>query len=129
MVVSSRGGGAADTRATAPPLTKPSQPTRLVAVRSRGGLWEKNLGVFGAVAWGLAGSTTGSTPISSPACGRLGHGSLDAVVDAIAHVDIKPPRFPKQGVVAGRAASMPVAGGVVLGIRLRFHNHGLQQLT
>jgi len=48
MVVSSRGGGAADTRATAPPLTKPSQPPRLVAVRSRGGLWEEKSGSF----WG-----------------------------------------------------------------------------
>ena len=37
MVVSSRGGAAADTRATAPLLTKPSQPTRLVALLSRGG--------------------------------------------------------------------------------------------
>ena len=36
------------------------------------------------------------------------------MVDAIAHVDIKPPRFPKQGVVAGRAAAMPVAGRVAL---------------
>ena len=35
MGVSARGGGADDTRAKAAPLTKPSQPTRLVAVRSR----------------------------------------------------------------------------------------------
>jgi hypothetical protein len=37
MVVSSRGGVAADTTATSAPLTKPSQPTRLVALRSPGG--------------------------------------------------------------------------------------------
>ena len=66
MVVSSR-GGAADTRATAPPLIYPTTPSRLVALLSRGGLWEKNLGVFGAVAWRLAGRPLGSTAISSPA--------------------------------------------------------------
>ena len=37
MVVSALGAAAADTRAKAPPLTKPSQPTRLVALRSRWG--------------------------------------------------------------------------------------------
>ena len=43
MVVSSRVAAAADTRATATPLTKPSHPTRHVALRSPGGvLWEKN---------------------------------------------------------------------------------------
>ena len=35
MVVSSRGGGAADTRATAPPLIYPTTPTQLVALLSR----------------------------------------------------------------------------------------------
>ena len=35
MVVSSLGAAAADTRATATPLTKPSQPARLVALLSR----------------------------------------------------------------------------------------------
>ena len=57
------------------------------------------------------------------------HGSLDAVVDAIAHIHIKPSRLPKQGFVAGAAAAIPVAGGVVLGIRLRFHNHPPKQLA
>ena len=51
---------------------------------------------------------------------------VDAVVDAVAHIDIKPPWLTKQGFVAGRAAPMPVAGGLLLGIRLRFHNHGSQ---
>ena len=55
--------------------------------------------------------------------------SFHAVVDAIAHVDIKPPSLPKQGFVAGAAAAIPVAGGVVLGIRLRFHNHPPKQLA
>ena len=45
MVVSSRGGGLADTRATAPPLIYPTTPSRLVALLSRWGslgrkIWE-----------------------------------------------------------------------------------------
>ncbi len=58
----------------------------------------------------------------------LGH-QIHAVVDATTQIDIKPPRLTKQGVVAGRAAAMPVAGGVVLGIRLRFHHHAPQLLA
>jgi hypothetical protein len=37
--------------------------------------------------------------------------------------------FSKQDLVAGCAAAVAVAGGVVLGIRLRFHNHAPQQLA
>ena len=51
------------------------------------------------------------------------------MVNAIAHIDVKPPRLTKQGFVAGGAAAIAVAGGVVLGIRLRFHNHTPQQLA
>ena len=51
------------------------------------------------------------------------------MVNAIAHIHIKPPRFTKQGFLAGAAAAMPVAGGLLLGIRLRFHNHAPQQLA
>ena len=51
------------------------------------------------------------------------------MVDAIAHINIKPPRLPKQGFIARAAAAMPVAGGVGLAIRLRFHNHAPQQLA
>ena len=51
------------------------------------------------------------------------------MVNAIAHIHIKPPRLTKQGFVAGAAAAIAVAGGVVLGIRLRFHNHAPQQLA
>jgi hypothetical protein len=54
--------------------------------------------------------------------------SLDAVVNAIAHIHIKPPSLTKQGFVAGGAAAVAVAGRVVLRIRLRFHNHAPQQL-
>ena len=54
---------------------------------------------------------------------------LHAVVNAIAHIHIKPPRLTKERLVAGRAAAVAVAGGVVLGIRLRFHNHAPQQLA
>jgi len=50
------------------------------------------------------------------------------VVNAVAHIDIKTPRLTKQRFVAGSAAAVAVAGGVVLGIRLRFHHHAPQQL-
>ena len=49
------------------------------------------------------------------------------MVDAIAHVDIKPPRLPKQGFVARGAAAMAVAGRFALAIGLRFHNHAPEQ--
>ena len=51
------------------------------------------------------------------------------MVDAIAHIHVKPPRLPKQGFVAGGAAAIAVAGGLALAIRLRFHNYAPQQLT
>jgi len=54
---------------------------------------------------------------------------IHAVVNAIAHIHIKPPRLTKQRVVAGGAAAIPVAGELLLGIRLRFHNHAPQQLA
>ena len=50
-------------------------------------------------------------------------------MDAVDPIDKKPPKLAKQGFVAGGAAAMPVAGGVVLRIRLRFHNHAPQQLA
>ena len=50
------------------------------------------------------------------------------MVNDIAQIDIKPPRLPKQGFVAGGAAAVAACGGVVLRIRLRFHNHAPQQL-
>ncbi len=50
------------------------------------------------------------------------------MVNAIAHIDIKPPRLPKQGFVAGAAAAMPVAGGLGLAISLGFQNHTPQQV-
>ena len=53
--------------------------------------------------------------------------SLDAVVNAIAHIDIKAPRLTKERFIAGGAAAVPVAGGVVLGICLGFHHHAPQQ--
>ena len=51
------------------------------------------------------------------------------MVNAIAHIHIKPPWLAKQGFVAGGAAAVAVAGGLALAIRLRFHNHAPQQLT
>ena len=81
------------------------------------------------MAWILAGSSAANSEISSPDWFFLGHGSLDAVVDAIAHIHIKPPSLAKEGFVARGAAPMPVAGGLALAIRLRFHNHTPQQLS
>jgi len=49
-------------------------------------------------------------------------------VNAIAHIDVKASRLTKQGLVAGGAAALAVAGGLLLGIRLRFHHHAPQQL-
>ena len=49
-------------------------------------------------------------------------------LNAIAHIGIKPPRLTEEGFVAGGAAAVAVAGGLLLGIRLRFHNHAPQQL-
>jgi len=51
------------------------------------------------------------------------------VVNAIAHIDVKASRLTKKGFVAGGAAAVAVAGGLLLGIRLRFHNHSPQQLA
>jgi len=50
-------------------------------------------------------------------------------VNAIAHIHIETPWLTKQGLVAGGAAAVAVAGGLLLGIRLRFHNHTPQQLA
>jgi hypothetical protein len=54
---------------------------------------------------------------------------IHAVVDAIAHIHTKTPRLTKQRFVAGSAAAVAVTGGVVLGIRLGFHNHAPKQLA
>jgi len=51
------------------------------------------------------------------------------VVNAIAHIHIETPRLTKQGFVAGGAAAVAVAGRLLLGIRLHFHNHAPQQLA
>jgi hypothetical protein len=51
------------------------------------------------------------------------------VVNAIAHIHIKPPRRTKQGFIAGAAVPMTVAGGLRLALHLRFHNHAPQQLA
>jgi hypothetical protein len=53
--------------------------------------------------------------------------SFHALVNAIAHINIETPRLPKQGFVARGGAAVAVAGGLLLGILLRFHNHALQQ--
>ena len=48
------------------------------------------------------------------------------VVDATADIHIKPTWLTKEHFVAGGAAAA-VAGGVVLGIRLRFHHYTPEQ--
>ena len=58
----------------------------------------------------------------------MGH-HVHAVVNAITHIDIKPPWLTKERFVARGAAAVAVAGGVVLGIRLRFDNHPPEQLA
>jgi len=55
--------------------------------------------------------------------------SLHAVVDAVAHIEVKATRLTKERFVAGCAVAIAVAGGVVLGIRLRFHNHAPQKIA
>ena len=52
---------------------------------------------------------------------------VHAVVDAIAHINVKTSWLTKERFVAGGAAVVAVAGGVVLGIRLRFHHHTPEQ--
>ena len=54
---------------------------------------------------------------------------IHAVVNAIAHIHVKPPRLTKERFVAEGAAAVAVAGGLALAIRLRFHNHAPEQLT
>ena len=54
---------------------------------------------------------------------------FDAVVNAIAHIHIKPPWLAKERFIAGGAAAVAVASGLGLAIRLRFHNHAPQQLA
>jgi hypothetical protein len=51
------------------------------------------------------------------------------VVNAIAHIHVKPPRLTKQRFVAGGAAAVAVAGRVVLRIRLGFHKYAPEQLA
>jgi len=50
-------------------------------------------------------------------------------VNAVAQTDIETPRLTKERFVAGSAAAVAVAGGLLLGIRLRFHNHTPQKLA
>ena len=83
----------------------------------------KNLGVFLGVAWRLAGRPRATAETSSAASGLLLHGSLHAVVDAIGQIDVPMARRAKQGGVAFGAAAEAVAGGLGLGIGLRFHHH------
>ena len=49
------------------------------------------------------------------------------MVDAVAHIDVKTSWLTKERFVARGAAAVAVAGGVVLGIRLRFHHHTPEQ--
>jgi len=94
-----------------------------------GVLWEEKSGSFSGSGLGAGWKAGDCYEISSPAKGLRGKGSLHAVVNAVAHINVKTPRLTKQGFVAGGAAAVAVAGGLLLGIRLRFHNHSPQQLA
>jgi hypothetical protein len=52
-----------------------------------------------------------------------------AVVNAIAHIDVKTSWLTKERFVLRAPAPIAVAGGVVLGIRLRFHHHAPEQVA
>ena len=58
--------------------------------------------------------------------GSMGH-HIHAMVDAITDIHIEATWLTKERFVAWGAATVAVAGGVVLGIRLRFHDHAPQQ--
>ena len=90
---------------------------------------KKNLGVFWGSGLLLGWLTSQHHPEIKTSLCSLRQGSLDAIVNAIAHIDVKTPRLTKQRFVAGAAAAVAVAGGLVLRIRLRFHNHAPQQLA
>ena len=49
------------------------------------------------------------------------------MVDAIADIHIETPWLTKERFVTRTAAAIAVAGGLVLGIRLRFHHHTPEQ--
>ena len=51
------------------------------------------------------------------------------MVNAITHIHIETTRLTKERFVAGGAAAVAVTGGVVLRIRLGFHNHAPEQLA
>ena len=51
------------------------------------------------------------------------------MVDAIADIDVKPPWLTEQGFVLRGTAAVTVTSGIVLGIRLRFHDHAPQQTS
>jgi len=51
------------------------------------------------------------------------------VVNSAAHIDVEASRLTKEGFIAQGATAVAVAGSFLLGIRLRFHNHTLQQLA
>ena len=68
---------------------------------------------------GCGGIKRGGEKLSGSGSGFGGHHqrlihSFHAVVDAIAHIDVKPPWLTKERLVAGGAAAVAVAGGVVL---------------
>ena len=59
----------------------------------------------------------------------LGLHSFHIVVNAVAQIDVKVPWLTKECFVDRGAAVVAACGGLVLGIRLRFHNHAPQRLA
>ena len=75
----------------------------------------------------MAGRAREIAETSSPDWVPLQHGSLHAVVDAIADIHIKPPWLTEQGFVLRRTAAVTVTSGIVLGIGLGFNDHAPEQ--
>ena len=69
----------------------------------------------------------GWTHRGAPPTARQVRGTATAVVNAVAHIDVKASWLSKERLVADGAAAIAVAGGVVLGIRLRFQHHTPEQ--
>jgi hypothetical protein len=68
---SALGAIAADTRTTATPLTKPSQPPRLVTLLSSEGLWEEKSGDFSGSGLEIGWETQGDHWNLKPSLGSL----------------------------------------------------------
>ena len=81
------------------------------------------------MAWRLARRPRAAADTSSPAFGLLLHGSLLAMVEAVAHIHIKAPRLTEQGFVLERPLPITMGSVIAPGILLRFNNHAPEQVA